>query len=342
MGRKDKSYHKDLKQQTKDRLEMMLKAGVGQSKKDAIAKGTDRDRIFSYNTYQTYYKHCKYFAEYVTQKHPEATTLRAAKKYVPEWLQSRVDQVDQNGKHLSAWTINTERQAINKLYGITPDDKDFFTAPIRHRQDIVRSRLPVARDRHFSESNNAEFVRFCRAVGCRRNIAEKLTRDSIISRDRMEDMVKRLPAVQTGYVRDALNLFPNQYWFVYHYNDQGGRSRYAPIVGTPGAVKEVVDRFLLKTKRGEKVWQHVPKNADIHSYRGDYATTVYKMFARKIENIPFDKVNKGTGQRYQSEVYVCRKDEAGKKLDKAAMLLASKALGHNRLEVVANNYIRGL
>ena len=53
-------------------------------------------------------------------------------------------------------------------------------------------------------------------------------------------------------------------------------------------------------------------------------------------------VNKGTGKRYQSEVYSCRKDEAGKKLDKAAMLVCSKALGHNRISVVADNYIRGL
>lgn len=37
-----------------------------------------------------------------------------------------------------------------------------------------------------------------------------------------------------------------------------------------------------------------------------------------------------------------RKDESGKKLDKKAMFLCSKALGHNRIEVVANNYIRGL
>ena len=40
--------------------------------------------------------------------------------------------------------------------------------------------------------------------------------------------------------------------------------------------------------------------------------------------------------------YTCRKDEAGKKLDKAAMLVCSKALGHNRISVVADNYIRGL
>lgn len=58
--------------------------------------------------------------------------------------------------------------------------------------------------------------------------------------------------------------------------------------------------------------------------------------------VPYDRVNRGTGRRYQSEVYTCRKDEAGKKLDKAAMLICSKALGHNRISVVADNYIRGL
>ena len=66
------------------------------------------------------------------------------------------------------------------------------------------------------------------------------------------------------------------------------------------------------------------------------------MYARHIESIPYDKVNKGTGKKFQSEVYVCRKDEAGKKLDKAAMHIASKALGHNRLDVIANSYLRGL
>lgn len=53
-------------------------------------------------------------------------------------------------------------------------------------------------------------------------------------------------------------------------------------------------------------------------------------------------MNKGSGRKYQSEVYICRKDEAGRKLDKAAMLVCSKALGHNRISVVADNYIRGL
>ena len=88
--------------------------------------------------------------------------------------------------------------------------------------------------------------------------------------------------------------------------------------------------------------RQVHKCADIHAYRAEYATDIYRKYARPIEEIPYDKVNKGTGKRYQSEVYSCRKDEAGKKLDKAAMLVCSKALGHNRISVVADNYIRGL
>ena len=52
------------------------------------------------------------------------------------------------------------------------------------------------------------------------------------------------------------------------------------------------------------------------------------------------KINKGTGRKYQSEVYICRGENKGKRLDKRAMLEASKALGHNRICVVGEHYIR--
>ena len=174
MGRRDKSYHKDLKQQMYDRLTGMLHAGEGTSKKEAIQNGTDREKIFSYSTYQSYWKHCKYFANYMLEKHPECTTLKSARKYVNEWLQDRVDNGGVKGKPLSAWTITLEREALGKLYGIKPDDPNFFRAPQRHRADIVRSRGDAVRDRHFSERNNDEFVKFCKGTGCRRNIMEKL------------------------------------------------------------------------------------------------------------------------------------------------------------------------
>lgn len=140
-------------------------------------------------------------------------------------------------------------------------------------------------------------------------------------------------------MKDALEAFPDQNYFIHYIRDKGGRDRFAPIIGPD--IDMIVAR-MKETGPNEKVWKHVHSCADIHSYRADYATRIYNLYARPIDEIPYDKVHKGTGRRYQSEVYVGRKDERGRRLDKRAMLKASKALGHNRIEIVANNYLRGL
>ena len=110
MGRRNKAYFKDLHQQAYDRLTGMQ--AFGESKKEAVANGTEKDKIFAFNTYKSYWKHTKYFIKYIKEKHPECTTLKSAKKYANEWLQTRVDQ------GLSAWTVQLEAKALGKLYGI--------------------------------------------------------------------------------------------------------------------------------------------------------------------------------------------------------------------------------
>jgi len=348
MGRRNKKYKKDLKSQIHERLKSMLNAGIGTSKKQAIDDGSYKHKIFSYSTYHSYWKHCKYFASYIKAHHPDCTTLSSAKKYVNEWLRYRVNHGGINGQPLSAWTITLEREALCKLFGITPDDPNYFYAPKRRREDIKRSRVDVARDKHFSEANNFEFVQFCRGTGCRRNIMDKLEGRDLYTR---EDLISKISLLENKseitdeeqkelkVIKDAVTSFPNQEYYIHHRKDKGGRDRYAPIIGEH--TDDIVER-MRNTKPNAKVWLHVPKNADIHGYRGDYATTIYKLYARPIEDIPYDRINKGSGNRYQSDVYHCRKDEVGKKLDKQAMLKCSKSLGHNRVEVVANNYIRGL
>lgn len=342
MSRKDKKkYHKSLKQQIHYKLVNMLDAGVGTSKRAAIKDGTSRQKIFSYNTYQTYYKHCKYFADYIAERHPECTTLRAARKYVNEWLQNGVD------RGLSAYTIHTQAKAVGKLYDISPTDEDFFVAPQRRREDIKRSRGDAVRDKHFSQTNNDEFIKFCKGTGCRRNIMQKLEGKDLYTLDDIKAEIASMAGKELSYdesmhlsaLRDAVDFFSDHEYFIHHRNDKGGRERYAPIIGKN---KEQIVSRMKDTPPDEKVWQHVPGNADIHGYRSEYATQIYKMYARKIEDIPYDKVNHGSGFKYQSDVYCCKKDEKGKKLDRRAMLYASKALGHNRVEVVASNYIRGL
>lgn len=342
MGRKNKSYYKDLHQQAYERLTGMQ--AFGESKKESVANGTNDKKVFSYGTYQTYWKHTKYFLKWVQKNYPNCTTLKKAEKYVLEWLQSRADQ------QLSAWTLQTEAAALNKLYGIKPDDTKRFQPPKRNREDIKRSRVTTERDRHFSVTNNAELIRFCKGTGLRREGVETVRGRDLMSKQEIAAQIARIEAIKPENRTVADKKFltickdaqafndPSHEYFV-HTKEKGGRERIAPIIGDHA--QEIVDRFKA-TDPDEKVWQHVPQNADIHSYRGDYATAMYKMYARKLDQIPYDRVNKGTGKAYQSEVYTCRKDEAGKKLDRLAMLMCSKALGHNRVEVVANNYIRGL
>ena len=347
MGRRDKRFHKDLKQQVYNRLTDMLKAGKGTSKKEAILDGTDKDKIFSYNTYQTYHQQCKYFASYITQHHPECTTLKAAKKYVNEWLQTRVDYIKPNGEKLSAWTIQTEAKALGKLYGIRPDDPEYFVAPKRERNNIRRSRKDVENDRGFSETNNDELIKFCKGTGCRRNILKKLegrdliTKGEIIRKIEVYEQASYLSKEdRSEYValKDTITYFSDHDYFIHHRKDKGGRERYAPIVGKNA--KQIIER-MQDTAPYEKVWQYIPKRADIHGYRGDYATYIYKAYARPLNLIPGARTDEN-GKKIKSELYICRKDAVGKKLDKIAMLKASKALGHNRLDVIANNYLRGL
>lgn len=340
MGRKDKKYSKDLHQQAYDRLTGML--AFGESKKEAKTDGTMKDKIFSFNTYRNYWKHTKYFIAYLKENHPECTTLKKARNYVNEWLQVRVDL------GLSAWTIQIEAKAMGKLFGIQPDDEDYFIPPKRNRADIKRSRGDCARDRHFSVTNNDELIKFCRGTGLRRSELEALKGKDLVTREQIDEGIAKLENIPEPErtpeeirwletLQDTL-LFEEEYFLLVR-NGKGGRERLSPIIGPN--VGQIVER-VRNTPAEDRVWQFVHQCADIHSYRSDYAVAIYKAHAREIDKIPFDRVNQGTGRRYQSEVYTCRKDEAGKKLDKAAMLVCSKALGHNRISVVADNYIRGL
>lgn len=330
-----------LQRQVYNELATKYRAGKGTSKKAAIEDGTYKDKIFAENTYRTYYRHAMYFVKWCRANHPECRTLRSIRPFVNEWLQTRVNT------GLSSWTIHTETAALSKLYGIDGTDPERFQVPRRERSDIKRSRGPATNDHHFSQENNKELIHFCRGTGCRRNILEKLEGRDLWTRKRMEYEVEFLERLSKrnksetkdlNALRDALAVFKEEQYFLHHRGDKGGRSRYAPIIGEHK--QEIIER-MQHTRPGEKVWGRVNKNADIHSYRADYATEMYKQNAVDLDTIPYDGINAGTGHRYQTGVYVCKKDRAGTRFDRAAMRLCSKALGHNRINVVADNYLRG-
>lgn len=103
---------------------------------------------------------------------------------------------------------------------------------------------------------------------------------------------------------------------------KGGRERYAPVISDI----ELVTR-LCRQAGEQKVFDKIPSGADIHSYRGEYAVAVYEKYARPLEQL--------SGK----EKYVCRNDRRGEVFDRAAMRIASNALGHNRISIIAGHYL---
>ena len=101
---------------------------------------------------------------------------------------------------------------------------------------------------------------------------------------------------------------------------KGGRERRSPILSD-----EAVQR--IKSAKG-LVWEKIPNGADIHGYRADYCTAIYNKHARLSDEIP------------KKDLYACKKDLKGVLYDKKAMAIASEALGHNRISVIAAHYIR--
>ena len=208
----------------------------------------------------------------------------------------------------SAWTIKLEASALAKLYGCRTTD--FIETPSRRKPDIVRSRGSKSRDRHFSAVKNAELISFCRSTGLRRHELEKLKGTDL----KYED---------------------GRYFVCV--KGKGGRYREALVIGN---VNLVVDK--MEQAGNEKVFPKVHSAADIHGYRADYASAVYRMHARDYQTCintkfynPEHYNGKGRpkGGFDRDSVYRFKGDDRGKWLDKRAMLIASQMLGHNRISV---------
>ncbi|MCL2225087.1 MAG: hypothetical protein FWB96_09005 [Defluviitaleaceae bacterium] len=110
-------------------------------------------------------------------------------------------------------------------------------------------------------------------------------------------------------------------YFLSGIKGKGGRLRDCPVLSQKVVAK------IINTPAGENVWSKIPSRADIHSYRADYCKSIYQLHARPVAEIP------------ERDRYYCRGELRGVIYDKNAMRIASQALGHNRISVIAGHYL---
>lgn len=280
---------KTLIRQVQEALDEKLR--IGESKHQAKKDGTATSGIFSWKTYKTYLHQCCTFVSWAKKEHG-CKTLAECRQYADEWLTRREDA--------SAYTQKLERAALAKLYSCT--SQDFVPSSKRSRAAITRSRTASERDRHFSEENNALLTAFCRGTGLRRSELSALRAGCLDERD---------GALYVAVISGS----------------KGGRAREVPVLDEYREAVETAFRAAEERPDG-RVWPSVPVHADIHAYRAEYATKLYRRLARPVEQIP------------KQDRYCCRRDLKGVVYDKRAMRKVSQALGHNRISVIAGHYLR--
>ena len=316
MGRWDKKKKKyTLKKDMQKKLDGYLKNGKNSSRDRDKNNKEDltQNKIYSYVTYKNYKRSCYKFADFLYKNHKEVRQLKDLKiKHVNNYLQYMVV------KGYSAPTINSAKAAIAKLMQIS--SKEFIETPKVKRENITRSRGMKERDKHISKETENYYAKFTTAIGGRRSEMEELKgTDLVIKPLKIELKDKN----GNKYVKILSNKYPQ----VKIRNGKGGKERFVPIFAKDKKeLTEIINTF--KVAGENKVCGKLPSHFDNHFYRGQYAKRAYKKFARPVREI-----------KNKKEVYFCRGDKAGEAFDRKAMLITSKFLGHNRVDVVARHYL---
>lgn len=307
------------------------KQGFGESRHEAKQQmretlgdkyrfGMADDKIHSYETFNTYRDACHRFATWLVEEKDikKYSNIQDCKEYAKEYLLHRL-----NDEHCSVWTVKTERSALGKLYG----EQIEVTLPKRDVHDITRSRMETESSKHFSETRNRELVDMARATGCRRS--------------------------------DLQDLRPRDFWkdekgnlWVDIDKSKGGRDRSAPVLPR---YKEFVEHYISDKAQHERLFPKINNNADIHSYRGEYARELYAYVRNHTEykeqilsayptRHEYKTIkDKETGERITREITsktITTRGADRQTYNRDDVYIVSQALGHNRLDVSITHYLK--
>ena len=225
-------------------------------------------------------------------------------KTVDDCRQYVNEYLEHRCSYCSPYTTKLDAAALAKLYG--ESSTNFAPTPSRCRSAVTRSRGEKEMDRHFSESRNAELVAFLSSTGLRRSEAACVRGSDLRA-------CAESPCGLGVFVRSS--------------GAKGGRERIAPLYCSQSDAQKIADRC--QAVGTQKLFDHIHTKLDVHGLRAGYAERVYRHNARPLDTL------------FPSEKYYCRNDMKGTVLDRQAMLITSKALGHNRIQV-ATHYLYNL
>ncbi|MBX5459164.1 MAG: tyrosine-type recombinase/integrase [Thermogemmatispora sp.] len=245
------THRKSLIREAVERLDRLMAIGESRlsAKQTARQQGQpdwtcSTGRIHSYKTRSVYQEQLIRFLKW-TRATSGLRRLAEVEAHAEELATAYLQHGMQAG--WSAWTLATTRSALRLFFG----DRALaaaVTLPPRRREDIRRSRGPVAQDRELNPDHWQGLIDFLRATGLRR---------------------REVAALRVGDLNEAAGV-------VLVRRGKGGRRRLVPVL--PG-VEELLQQLQAGREPEERIFARVPSHLDVHALRREYAQALYRLLS---------------------------------------------------------------
>ena len=285
-----------IDQEIFDVLKRQFKNGKGVSRHATKAKGVfsaQTNMIHSKRTFQTYRQQGKAFAKYARETLGIRKLRLVTATDVRLWLEHRQECGD------SPYTLKTRAAAMAKV--LQCSSKDFgFKFPERKSEDIKRSRNEVKMDKRLNEAKYADVITIMKATEMRRVELQRLKPSQLEILDGQ--------AYITGV------------------HGKGDLVRIVPVL------KEHTDAVIAvfqKCKTTNVFPNKIPTYIDVHSYRGEYAKSMYEQIVTEKQ---------AAGEKVKLDYHT--RGEVKISVSRAVVAEVSKALGHKRIGVTITHYLK--
>lgn len=267
--------------------------------------------IHSIKTMETYRQTAFEFTGWLKENRPETRDLmNVPKEHVIAYLQQRQAE----GK--SPWTVSKDMSALNKVLSLNVSKQE---AGLRERSYMhtKRSRLNRAHDHKYNPKNYVRQITFAEAFGCRR--------ESIVG---------------GSYQVKDVSLFRHEGKVYVSLIEKGGRYREAPCLS---AMQPTIESLFPNISERPLTSVNELQSTGKANFEVLYQSSQEHLFDRyttKIDNHAFRHEYARNLLQEISQVLESKNEKLYRGYDKQVLKEVSEALGHSRLSVVVEYYLR--
>lgn len=312
MGRNNHS----LKFQLMERLDSLQRFGskkhIQQIQNKKLGKGYKSDYIHSIRTMELYRSECIRFLDYLKDNNLKYKNINdIPRSVVADYIISR--------NSLSAWTSHVSLAAMNKIFGHFFTSSELVLKP--RRVSEIKNNRNLVSHRTKELERYAHAVYYIRNCGFRRQSVSKICYNNFVFNS------------STG-LAESVNVI-----------EKGGKTNYYYIL--PEAAEQITQELeLYKNKPTVPLFPDFDPNRHIntHNFRNEYSCSLFNQLKYESDNgagffNDSDFLNYGINSSRVSANFRKHGDYY-KGYDTMLISLVSQCLGHFRLDVVVNHYLR--